>query len=86
MRYVRLTCLIVLAIFCGVCVLVASSDDSLETFDPYHPATLLPIVAKRLNTLRSQARELRLRELFDAAIAAFQDRVRHEGPAQSPSR
>ncbi len=86
MRYLRLTGIIVLAIFCGLCVLVASSDDSLESFDPYLPATLLPIVAKRLNTLRSQARELRLGELLDAAIAAFQDRVRHGGPAESPSR
>jgi hypothetical protein len=86
MRYVRLAYIIVVAIICGVSVLIATSDDSLESFDPYHPATLLPIVAKRLDTLRSQARELRVGELLDAAIAAFRERIRHESPPDSSSR
>lgn len=85
MRYFRLAYIIVLAIFCGVSVLIATSDDSLESFDPYRPATLLPIVAKRLNTLRSQARELHVSGLLDDAIASFRERIRHESPTKSPS-
>jgi len=86
MRYVRLVYVIALAIFCGVSVLIATADDSLESFDPYHPATLLPIVAKRLNSLRSQARELRLSEFLDAATAPFREGIRHASPTQSPLR
>lgn len=86
MRYVRLACITALAICCGVGVLVATSDDSLESFDPYHPATLLPIVAKRLHALHSQARELHLSEFLDAAIAALRERLRHERPIESSSR
>jgi hypothetical protein len=86
MRYVRLACIMVLAICCGVSVLIATADDSLESFDPYHPATLFPIVAKRLHSLHVQARELRPREFLDAAIAAFRERVRPERPIESSSR
>jgi len=84
MRYVRLVCAIALAIFFGLGVLITTSDDSLESFDPYHPATLLPIAAKRLNTLRSQVRELRVSDLLDGAVAAFRERIRHASPAQPP--
>lgn len=84
MRYIRLACILALALFCGVSALIATADDSLESFDPYHPATLLPIVAKRLHTLRAQARELRVGELLGAAIAAIRERVRHETPIDSP--
>lgn len=86
MRYVRLACLLILAIVCGASVLIATSDDSLESFDPYHPATLVPILAKRLHALRSQARELRVSEFLDAAVAAFRERVRHERPIDSSPR
>ena len=86
MRYLRLVCAIALAIFFGLGVLITTSDDSLESFDPYHPATLLPIVAKRLNSLRSQARELRLSEFLDAATAPFREGIRHASPTQSPLR
>ena len=86
MRYVRLACITALAICCGVGVLIATADDSLESFDPYHPATLFPIVAKRLHTLHAQARELRPSEFLDAAIAAFRERVRRESPIESSSR
>jgi hypothetical protein len=86
MRYVRFACIVVVAIFCGVSVLIATSDDSLESFDPYHPATLLPIVAKRLDALRAQARAVDVGELLDAAIVAFRGRIRHESPPESPSR
>jgi len=82
MRYVRLVCAIVLAMFCGLGVLIATSDDSLESFDLHHPATLLPIVAKRLHTLRSQVRALRVSELLDGAVAAFRERIRHASPTQ----
>jgi hypothetical protein len=86
MRYVRLACAIALAIFCGLGVLIATSDDSLESFDLHHPATLLPIVAKRLQTFRSQVRELRMSELVDAAVAAVRERIRHASPTQYPSQ
>jgi len=84
MRYVRLVCAVALAASCGLGVLIATSDDSLESFDLYHPATLLPIVAKRVHTLRSQVRELRVGELIDGAVAAFRERIRHASPAQPP--
>lgn len=84
MRYVRPVYIIALAIVCGVGLLIATSDDSLESFDFHHPATLLPIVAKRLHTLRSQVRELRLGELLDAATAAFRERIRHASPTEPP--
>ena len=84
MRYVRLVCAIALTIFCGLGVLIATSDDSLESFDLYHPATVLPIVAKRLHTLRSQVRELHVRELLDGVVAAFRERIRHASPVQPP--
>ena len=86
MRYVRLVYVIALAIFCGVSVLIATADDSLESLDPYHPATLLSIAAKRLHTLRSQVRELHARELLDAATAPFREGIRHASPTQSPLR
>lgn len=84
MRYVRLVCAIALTVFCVLSVLIATSDDSLESFDLYHPATVLPIVAKRLHTLRSQVRELRVRELLDEVVAAFRERIRHASPVQPP--
>lgn len=77
MRYIRLAYVIALVIFSGVSLLIATSDDSLESFDPYHPATLLPIVAKRLQTLGSQANEL-----LDSTTAAFRARIRHESPTE----
>lgn len=78
MRYVRLVGILGLALICGLGTLIVTSNDSLESFDPYHPGTILPIVANRLRVLRAQVRELRLRELIDGATAAFRDRVRHE--------
>ncbi len=84
MRYVRLLCAIVLALFCGLSALIATSDDSLESFDLHRPSTLVPIVAKRLHTLRSRVKELRLGELLDAAVADLRDRIRHTGPTQQP--
>lgn len=84
MRYVRLLCLIALALFCGLSALIATSDDSLESFDLHRPATLLPIVAKRLHTLRSQVQELRLGDLLDAALADLRDHIRHTSPTQQP--
>jgi len=84
MRYVRLVCALALIIFCGLGVLITNSDDSLESFDLYHPATVLPIVAKRLHALRFQVRELQVRELLDGVVAAFRERIRHASPVQPP--
>ena len=86
MRDVRLVYVIALALFCALVVLVATSDDSRESFDLHHPATLLSIAAKRLHTLRSQVRELHVRELLDAATAPFREGIRHASPTQSPLR
>jgi hypothetical protein len=77
MRYIRLAYVIALVIFSGLSLLIATSDDSLESFDPYHPATLLPIVAKRLHTLGSQ-----VTQLLDSAAAAFRERIRHESATE----
>ncbi len=80
MRSVRLFCIIALALFCGLSALIAASDDSLGSFDLHRPATLLPMVTKRLCTLRSQVQQLRLGDLLDVALANLRDRIRHASP------
>jgi hypothetical protein len=86
MRYVLLVCLLGLAIALDLAVFVAASDDAFESFDPFHPATLLPIVAGRLHALKSQVRELDVRDLLDALAAPYRGPIRHESPTQSGSR
>ena len=84
MRHVLLVCLLGLAIALELALFIAMADDSRESFDPRHPATLLPVVAGRLDTLRSQV-EMRVRELIDTSTAAFRERIRHGNPTQFPS-
>ena len=83
MRRVLQICFLGLVIALEVALFIAMVDDSRESFDPRQPATLLPIVAGRLDTLRSQV-ELRVREFIDTSTAAFRDAIRHESPTQPP--
>ena len=86
MRYIYLVGLIGLAITFGLGVLIATSNDSLESFDPHRPATLLPIVASRLHALRSEVSKLRVREFVEATANALRESIQHENPTQSPSQ
>jgi hypothetical protein len=85
MKNVLLMCLLGLAIALELALFIAMADDSRESFDPLHPATLLPVVASRLHALRSQA-ELHVREFIDASTAAFRERVVHETQTSSPAQ
>jgi hypothetical protein len=80
MRYCVLFGVIALAVAFELVVLVGASDESLASFDPHHPATLLPIVASGLRNIQSC-----VREWIDVATAGFRDRIRHEGPTQAPA-
>jgi hypothetical protein len=83
MKNVLLVCLLGLAIALELALFIAMVDDSRESFDPRHPATLLPVVAGRLDTLRSEV-ERRVRELIDRSTAAFRERIEHETQTPSP--
>jgi hypothetical protein len=82
MRYVLLACLLALALAFDLGVLIATSDDSFGSFDPYHPATLLPIVASHLHDLQSHVRR-HVTELVDAVVAPYRAQIRREGLAFS---
>ena len=82
MRYILLACLLGLALAFEIGLLVATSDDAFDSFDPYHPATLLPIVASRVQELQARVR-LGVEELVDAVVAPYRAQIRHESPAQS---
>jgi len=84
MRHVLHICFLGLVIALELALFIAMVDDSRESFDPRHPATLLPVVAGRLDTLRSQV-ELRVREFIDTSTAGFRNAIRHEGPTQPPA-
>jgi len=85
MRYVLLACVVGLAITCDLAVLTASSDITLETFDPLHPATLLPIMADGLGALRAQAGEA-VNDFVEWFTAPYRERLQHEtsNPAVEP--
>jgi len=82
MRYIILACLLGLALAFELGVLVATSDDSFGSFDPYHPATLFPIVASQVQDLQSRV-HLRVSELVDAVIAPYRTRIQHGSADQS---
>jgi hypothetical protein len=86
MKYVILACLLGLAIALDLAAFVGTSDDVFEPFDPLHPATLLPIVAGRLDALKSQVRELDVQAVLDELAAPYRERLRHEGPPESLPR
>jgi len=80
MRYALLVLLICLGIAFDLGVYVATSDDSFGSFDPLRPATLLPIVASRLDALKFQLRELDVQAFLDEFAAAYRERLGHELP------
>jgi hypothetical protein len=82
MRYVLLACLIALGLTCALSVVVTTADDrELEAFDPFRPATLLPIVANRLHDLRPL-----VHDLVDAFTAPYRQRLENRAtlPADRP--
>ena len=84
MRYVLLVCLLGLALAFDLGVFIASSDDAAGTFDPLQPATLLPIMAERLHTLRSQVGELDVRHFLDIFVTPYREGLKHEGAIPVP--
>ena len=84
MRYVILVCLLGLAIAADLAVFMAASDEALEPFDPYRPATLFPIVARRLHALEAQARELDVHALFDVLAAPYRTPLQPDSQTTSP--
>lgn len=74
MRYVILACLVVLALALDCAVFIATTDEAVEAFDPYHPATLLPIVANSCRAAATAASEL-LRDLLDGVTAPHRERM-----------
>ena len=85
MRYVLLACVVGLALTCDLAVLTASSDITLETFDPLHPATLLPVLGNGLDALGGQVGEA-VNEFVEWFAAPYRERLRHEtsSPALEP--
>jgi hypothetical protein len=71
MRYVLLICLIAFALPCAL--IMTADDRELESFDPYHPATLLPIVVSRLHDLQPL-----VRDLVDAFTAPYRKRIQQQ--------
>ena len=65
---------------------VSTSDDAREPFDPFRPATLLPIVAGGFHALESQVHALDVRDLFGVLAAPYRERAQHEIPTPPPSR
>ena len=77
---------LVLALAVGLCLLIATADDSeVASFDPYHPATLLPLVASRLHAVHAYVRDVRASDWIAAATAGFRERIRHENLPGSPA-
>ena len=85
MKNVLLLCVLGLVLALELALFIAATDDSFASFDPHHPATLLPVVAHRLHNVRSQV-EARVRELIDMSTAAFRERIQHENltPSLAP--
>jgi hypothetical protein len=85
MQRIGLVMIIVLALAGGICLLIATADDSeIASLDPY-PATLLPLVASRLHAVHAYVRDVRASDWIAAATAGFRERLRHENPPGSPA-
>jgi len=76
MRYILLACLLALAVAFDLGVLIATSDDSFGSFDPYHPSSLFPIVAGHVQELQSRVRVC-VTDLLDTVIAPYRTQLRH---------
>ncbi len=81
MRYLLLLCVLGLALTLDLSVLVATSGTMLESFDPRHPATLLPIVADRLHTVSTATGEL-VRDLVEWFAAPYRERLQRTLPTE----
>jgi len=82
MRYLLLVCLMGLALAFDLGVFIASSDDAFDSFDPFHPATVLPIIAGRLHEIQSQVRELDVEHLFAVLAAPYRERIQRTLPTE----
>ena len=84
MKYVGLIGKIVLALTCGLGLLIATADDSeIASLDPFHPATLLPLLTTRLHAVQAYVRDFQASDFLAAATAGFRARIRREGPIAS---
>ncbi len=73
---------IVLALAVGIGLLIATASESeVASLDPYHPATLLPLVSNRVDTVTSYVRNFSARELMVAA--GLRERIPPESAPQS---
>ena len=81
MRYGLLVLLICLGLICDLGLYIAMSDDSFESFDPLHPATILPIIANRFRDLRDQVGEV-LRDLVDGFAGPYRERMHRDLPTE----
>lgn len=84
MRYTVLACLLGLALAFDLGVLIATSDDSFGSFDPYRPATLVPLVASRLDALEAQVRKVDVRAFLDALVSGSGEPDRHQSSTPGP--
>ena len=82
MRYVILVGLLGLAIAVDLAMFMTPPDEALEPFDPYRPATLVPIVMRRLHALDVQVRALDVHALFD--LRAAPDRKQLQPASATP--
>ena len=74
---------IILALALGLGLLIATADHSeVGSLDPYHSATVMPLVASRLHAVEFYFRNFRVSDLIDAAIPGFRERIRHESPKE----
>jgi hypothetical protein len=85
-RYLLLVGLLCVAIALDLALFVSASDDAFEPFDPFRPATLLPILAGRLHTLETHVRSLDARDIFNVLVAPYREPAQHQSPTQPPSR
>jgi hypothetical protein len=85
MRYGLLVLVICLGIVFDLGLYIASSDDAFSTFDPRHPATILPIITNRYRDLRVQIGEL-VRGFVDGFAAPVRERAHRDVPAEPPPR
>jgi hypothetical protein len=84
MPYVGLIGKVVLALTCGLGLLVATADDSeLASLDPSRPATLLPLLTSRLHAVQAYVRDFQASDVLAAATAGFRERIRRESPIAS---
>ncbi len=81
MRYVIVVFVLALTITLDLSVLIVTSDDSLESFDPRNPATLLPIVANRMHDVATAAEEI-ARDLVEWFVAPYRERLHRTLPAE----